>query len=251
MAEKRGPEAIAVIAAWILIAACLLLTLRTGEVSKTDERPKASITEITQNYGSEDLTVDIRQPVISGLGDKVFEAGLNLMIERQISEALSYAEQAADEFWREAEREGFEPWQYVFYAEYAVKSIEGVLSLTVTTLMYTGGPGMPETVCYNADIASCRLITLSDLFKNDGYKEAINAVIESGMAKDPERYLGDEPFRGVTDKTKFFIYEGKLYITFAKYEVASGAAGEPEFLIPTDEIRRFLKPEYKAVITKD
>lgn len=246
--DKLRPEALATAAAWILICACFLLTVKTGEQREPDTIRRAFISEETRNYGSENLTVDISMPVISGIGDRDFEAGLNFMIRKQVSEALRDAESAADEFWSDARRSGYEPWPYTFYAEYTVKSAEGILSLKVTTFMYTGGPGMPETECYNVDIEKSRLIRLSDLFKNDSYKTSVNDVIESEMAKTPDRYLGDEPFKGVSDETKFFISEGKLFITFAKYEVASGMTGEPEFLIPSDVIRRALKTEYKNII---
>ncbi len=244
MQRRYKAAAVAMAAVWIVIAACLL---SDGD---GQEAPSGSITitEKMHNSGSEKLTIDIAMPQVCGFGDADFERALNGMIERQVTGALGRAKEAADYFWQVARDEGYEPWPYIFFAEYEVKCNKGILSLKVTTLLETGGPGMPQTEYYNTDIAKSRLITLGDLFKSEAYKEKINAVIEAEMAKNPARYLGDEPFFGVTDNTKFFISGGKLYIAFAKYEVASGMTGEPEFLIPAEVIRGLLKKEYRVLL---
>ncbi len=244
MHRRYKAAAVAMAAVWIVTAVCLL----SGGERETPQGG-ITVTEKNINSGSEKLTIDIRLPVVSGFRDPGFERSLNAMIETQVFSALRSAEKAADEFWSDFKARGYEPWPYTFYAEYDVMSAEGIFSLRVTTLLYTGGPGMPETVCYNADTEKNALLTLGDLFKNEAYKKKINAVIMGEMSKDPDRYLGDEPFSGVSGKTKFFVREGKLYITFAKYEVASGMTGEPEFLIPTEVIRGVLRREYRGIFS--
>lgn len=243
MKRRYKAAAVAMAAVWIVIAACLL----SDGGGRETPSGSITITEKTHNSGSENLTIDIVMPQVCGFGDADLEIAFNGMIERQVSGALSRAKEAADYFWSVARDEGYEPWPYIFFAEYEVKCNEGILSLKVTTLLETGGPGMPQTVYYNADIEQSRLIKLGELFKSEGYKEKINEVIEAEMSKNPARYLGDEPFFGVSDKTQFFISGGKLYITFAKYEVASGMTGEPEFLIPAEVIRGLLKREYRGL----
>lgn len=234
-------------AADVILAACLLFASPGGKAEEPFQQ-RITITNLTENSGTDKLTLDIQTPVLSGFDDKAFERGLNRKIKTQIDTARKEAEADTEEFWRQAEKDGYEPWPFIFFSEYEIKSDGVIFSLRVTTLLYTGGTGMPHTVYYNADTRKNRLILLSDLFRNGDYKEIINSVILNEMDKDIERYVPPGEFPGVSSRTKFFISEGKLYITFAKYEVASGMTGEPEFMIPTEKIRGILKKEYKAII---
>ncbi len=236
---------------WITLIVYVLCVLNgITEPAISTSRPDGIIvSEETENYGTENLTVDIGIPVISGLSNTEFEKELNNRIKSQVYVALNAAKEAAAGFWHEAEIQGFKPWPYVFYAEYTVNNLEGIFSLEVTTLLYTGGPGMPHTVHYNTDIKKNSYLSLGNLFKDDTYREIFYDYIITEMAKDPERYF-IESFIEVTDKTKFFIRNNQLYITFAKYEVASGTTGEPEFLIPMEIIKDLLKPEYTEVLIR-
>jgi len=218
-----------------------------AETPKQDDiKGEITITEETVNHGSESLTTDICRPIISGFADTQFEQTLNDGIDKQIRIAADEAENDAGTFWEETKAGGYEPWAYVFYAGYETKSICDILSLKVTTFLNTGGPGMPYSVYYNADIKGSKLICLDDLFlKDSAYKEIIDSIILKEMNKDCERYFVD--FTGITKDTQFFIFEGKLYIAFAKYEIASGMTGEPKFLILTEEIRDMLVPEYAGL----
>ncbi len=218
---------------------------------KQEEIASGGITVTNENInrGSEQLTIDICRPIVSGFGDFRFEQTLNEAIEKQIMLALKQAEQEADIFWKDTKAKGYEPWAYVFYAGYEVKTVSGIFSLKVTTLLNTGGTGMPHTVYYNADIKRNRFLCLEDLFKKDSsYKEIIDSYLKKEMDKDPERFFAADNFSGITKDTQFFIYEGALYIALAKYEIASGMTGEPQFLIPAEIMREFLRPEYKNII---
>lgn len=206
------------------------------------------VTEETVNYGKEYLTVDIRIPIVSQLSNPQFERALNYRIRNQVMNAAQAAEQAARIFWQETRAQGYEPWPFIFYAGYQVKSKHKILSLKVTTMLDNGGPGMPHTVYYNVDIGNNKRITLSDLFLEDSpYLERINSVIEAEMRKDIERYFGSDEYKGISEDARFFIHNGHLYITFAKYEVASGMTGEPKFMIPTTIIDDIIIPKYKDV----
>lgn len=235
-------------AAVILLFAGLLLKGENGEAEKAAASDTVAVTVLTVNSGTDKLTVDIQRPVVSGFSDAELEKDLNRKIEAQIDTARRAAEEAAEEFWRRAEEENYEPWPYIFYAGYKIKSAGAILSLKVTTLLYTGGPGMPQTIYYNVDTRKNELINLSDLFVNEDYVQIINSAVAGEMAKDIERYVPPGEFPGVSRRTKFFISDGKLYIAFAKYEVASGLSGEPEFLIPTEAIRGLIKDEYLGII---
>jgi len=90
------------------------------------------------------------------------------------------------------------------------------------------------------------LITLPSLFKDDRYisliSENIKMQMKEQMKNDPSKYyyLAGEPkpynkiFEAIAADQSFYINnDGKLVITFNKYEVGPGSTGVPEFTIPT------------------
>jgi len=95
------------------------------------------------------------------------------------------------------------------------------------------------------------LITLPSLFKNDSYVSIISENIKKQMI---EQYKADnnkfywvegigqkttiELFKEISKEQSFYINsEGKLVISFNKYEVAPGYMGIPEFVIPTEILK--------------
>ena len=96
------------------------------------------------------------------------------------------------------------------------------------------------------------LITLPSLFKDDTYVDIISNNIESQMKEqmksDQDKIYwveGEEdtidPFEKISKEQSFYINpEGKLVISFDKYEVAPGYMGTPEFIIPTETLSEVL-----------
>lgn len=197
-----------------------------------------TVSEVNEEYEIGYLIVYISRPVISGFSDSDFEKQLNLKIWSQISLNKSLVERFA---WIKPEHLKYTS----FEVDYWVKSLDGILSLKVTAYHGNGGSGMPLTSYYNVDIENNKLLTLDDLFTDGSYKERINKFITDVMIA--QEYPSPELSESVSDKTKFFIMDGNLYITFSKYEITSGSGGEPEFRIPTDEIEDMMKEEYKGI----
>lgn len=228
---------IAVSVVLVLLVGFLLYYI--GSASVASFAPSViTVSEVREYYEGEDIVVDISRPKVSGFSDKAFEKKLNKKIQNQISLNKSLAERFA---W-------IKP-HYIshttFEVYYWVKSLEGIFSLKVTAYHGNGGSGMPLTSYYNVDIENNKLLTLDDLFTNGSYKERINKFITDVMIA--QEYPSPELSESVSDKTKFFIMDGDLYITFSKYEITSGSGGEPEFRIPTEEIEDMLKEEYKGI----
>ncbi len=194
---------------------------------------QVSVTEILQNKGVGNIVFDIQFPQISGFGDRAFENRLNAKIfaqaEYAIADALYQAKDNKD-------------WVFVLRVSDEVKSNCGILSLRVTDDIDNGGTGFPHTVYYNADIQKSRPLTLDDLFVATDYRTVIDSLIRK-IVRNDAHYVPDA-FTGVSESTAFFISGGQLHIVFAKYEIASGLTGEPDFAIPTLLIRKWLKPEY-------
>ncbi|WMM23697.1 DUF3298 domain-containing protein [Tissierella sp. MB52-C2] len=97
------------------------------------------------------------------------------------------------------------------------------------------------------------LITLPSLFKNESYTEAISENIKEQMraqmkADENKVYWIDDfamdsesEFKDISKEQSFYIdHEGKLIISFDKYEIAPGYMGTQEFTIPTEVIKDIL-----------
>ena len=87
---------------------------------------------------------------------------------------------------------------------------------------------------YNFDLEKGRQVTLEDLLGEDYAAIADESILSQIPEKEEEEGLDywEEDFTGVTEDTKFYINEaGNPVIVFGEYEIAPGAAGEPEFEI--------------------
>ena len=91
-----------------------------------------------------------------------------------------------------------------------------------------------ETRYYNFDLKEGKLVTLQDILGQD-YVQIAEESVRSQAAKKAaetglEFWLDD--WAGVDENTKFYLNEaGNPVIVFEKYEIAPGAAGQPEFEI--------------------
>ena len=197
-----------------------------------------TVSEETIIWGSDILVEDIRIPAVSGFSDKAFEEALGVRIAQIVEQAREDAREQA----RAVQQ--WVPYVCVLVVDYQVKSSCGFFSMRFSSLLDDGGTGMPQTVYFNADIAKNKWLTLDDLFVSADYRAVIDAIIHKQIW--PDERFSPEDFSGVSQDTAFFISDGQLHIAFAKYEIASGMTGEPVFAIPTDRIKKFIKPEYAA-----
>ena len=105
---------------------------------------------------------------------------------------------------------------------------------------------------YNINKKTNKLITLSSLYKNDkDYRKKLSEYIVSEMKRQNNEegamfWLPDDEFGGedtkkaLADNKKFYINDkNEVVICFDKYEIAAGAQGCPEFVIP----ETVLKPQ--------
>ncbi len=198
---------------------------------------EATICESLENRGVGNVVFDIQYPQIQGFDDEAFEQRLNKRISMQVENAK------ADALYQ-AKKD--EDWIFVLHIYDEVKCKRGLLSVRVTNDLDNGGTGFPNTVYYNADMQKSCYLTLDDLFVSKEYRKVIDQLIRARIEKD-EHYFTEE-FKGVSECTSFFISNRQLNISFAKYEIASGMTGEPDFAIPTVLIRKWLRPEYAQLL---
>ena len=104
---------------------------------------------------------------------------------------------------------------------------------------------------YHIDKKTDKIVKLSDLFANRGYKEAISEEIKKQMISRMKEnknivYWFDEEskdwsFRRIDDNQNFYFSKnGNIVIVFDKYEVGPGSSGAPEFEIDKEIYTKYM-----------
>lgn len=194
---------------------------------------------------AEDLKISVEIPSVEMIAEDL--KGL----EKEVNEDIyAFCEQYAKEAEKRAleYRQAFldtggtmEEWtehEITIKVWYEVKSqTDRYLSLTVKgseswTTAYS------EERYYNLDMETGKWITLRDILGDDYAQTAVRSIlgqIEQRRAEDGTEYWTDE-WSGVDDSTKFYMNQDQNpVIVLEKYEIAPGAAGQPEFEIRREE----------------
>lgn len=194
----------------------------------------------------DNYNADIKVPEIQGLENKELENSLN---EKYLSESKELYEQFMNEVKDLKETGGG---HLGVDNGYIIKTdTDKILSIgryVVNTVGSSSTTFKYDTIDKEKQI----LITLPSLFKDDTYIDIISDNIKDQMKeqmKSDENKVywieGEEnaidPFEKISTEQSFYINpDGKLVISFDKYEVAPGYMGTPEFVIPTEAISEVL-----------
>lgn len=193
-------------------------------------------------YKIEDDTrkIDVKEPVVSNTGHAALEERINREINEKVKNAIAEAEEqtAADK--KAFVETGGNPNDFIpaiVDVNYEIKcSNEKVLSFVLNTTR-TQANAFTDQTFYNIDLKSGRVLTLTDLLGKDYKKvvdESVSRQIKERVEKDPNQmfFTGSEGFSGIKENQKFYINSaGNVVIVFAKYEIAPGVMGIPEFEI--------------------
>lgn len=189
----------------------------------------------------------VETPKIEGLNNKELEAKLNSEFKEYADSIIAgYNHEVAEmkkEFGEDTDAHmGIE-------SGYEVKTNnDDYLSLDIYLVNVVGSSSTTHSY-YTVDKKQGNLLSLSDLFApNADYVGAISQYIKGEMQRlnreeDGLFWIeGDEmsdPFKTIAKDQKFYINNnGDLVICFDKYEVAAGAQGCPEFVIPDTVITK-------------
>ncbi len=204
------------------------------------------------------LEIDITFPVISGLTDAELQEQLNYHIKKQVTIAKDNIEMQAEEYAREAKKDGREIRPYQLFIDFDLKTNdEAFLSFTITCYTYTGGAnGMTVVDCINIDKKANTSMRLEDLFPEGAdYKAKINNEIVKqielrSMDKEEMFFEEDTGFKSISDTQGFYLRDNDIVIVFPKYEIAPGFMGIPEFPINLAELKDDLavKDENKIIV---
>jgi hypothetical protein len=192
---------------------------------------------------NDNVNADIEAPVISGLEDEVLENALN---EKYYEESKALYEDFIEEMGEIIEMDGH---LGVDSGYVVMTDTDKILSIGRYVVNTVGSSS--TTVQYDTiDKEEGILITLPGLFKDDAYiKRLSDYIIEtmkSEMANDDSKvyWVGDDQFssfESIDANQSFYITEeGKLVLSFDKYEIAPGYMGVITFEIPTEIISDLL-----------
>lgn len=202
--------------------------------------------EYKSNEGT--FTVDIKVPSLEGLENKSLQSSLN---QKYLEENQKLYEQFMSNM-REMKDKGLDGHLGV-NSGYLVKTDNDRIFSMGRYVVNTVGSSSTKFKYDTIDKKNQVLITLPSLFKDDSYIDIISDHIKEQMTaqmkQDPKKMYwisGNQKspiqaFNKISKDQNFYINnEGKLVISFDKYEVAPGSMGVVEFLIPTDVIAQFL-----------
>lgn len=196
--------------------------------------------EYTVNEDS--YNADIKVPSIQGLENKDLENNLN---DKYLTENKKlYEDFMADMEDMKSNGDG----HLGVSSGYVVKTDNDRLLSIGRYVVNTVGSSSTTMKYDTIDKQSEILITLPSLFKNDSYVNIISENIKKQMIEQNkadenkfywvegiEKDINMDLFENILKDQNFYINsEGKLVISFDKYEVAPGYMGVVEFVIPTE-----------------
>mgnify|MGYP004523133545 FL=1 len=179
---------------------------------------------------------NVRLPEISGSdGIKELISGINKDIQDKASEKMQIFEKDSAEL-TEA--------HFSLSVDYdVVTDTDDWFTLKFMISEASGSSNLEQTF-YHIDKKHCRRVTLSNLFKKDFdyvtvFSDYIYERIKEEMAENSEvMYWTKEDssyfkYEGINAEQNFYFNaDGDLVIVFDKYQIAPGAMGCPEFVIP-------------------
>lgn len=187
-------------------------------------------------------------PRLEGLADDELMEQINSELAENAKELAKQFETDARELNEQSGGEGHMGVQY----DYTVRTDTDKYYAIDIYLFNAVGSSSTVHKFYTIDRNARKLVTLPELFASDAdyvgvlseyikaEMERINAE-EGGLFFVEENEFGDG-FKGISPEQSFFINENdELVICFDKYEVAAGAQGSPEFVIPSDVIGNILE----------
>ncbi|MBU5444565.1 DUF3298 and DUF4163 domain-containing protein [Paenibacillus sp. MSJ-34] len=186
----------------------------------------------------ETAKADIKVPAVTNMENKTLEAALN-------NKYLEESKKLYNDFTAEMEELKNNGGGHVgVESDYVIKTDNDQILVVGRYVVNTVGSSSTIFSYDTVDKKNQLLITLPSLFKDDSYisliTENIKEQMREQMKADPEKVYwveGPMSFETIAKDQSFYINDqGKLVISFDKYEVAPGYMGVLEFVIPTDAI---------------
>ena len=193
--------------------------------------------------------IKVNTPQIEGLIDEETQAKLNEEFKDQAQSVIAAFEQDVKEL---KEKFGDETVHMGIEYNYDIKTnTDDILAIDTYTFFASGSSNSVHNY-YTINKHTGEIYTLEGLFKDGAdYVTPISDYIRQEMERmNAEEgglfWIGDEGvidgFTTIAKDQNFYINaDGNIVICFAKYEVAAGAQGVPEFVIPDEVVADIIK----------
>lgn len=176
----------------------------------------------------------IYYPEVSGFSDKTMQDTLNKSLEKKFLHSGYAGIKPEDDLQSHYESD--------FTISFYNKDLL-ILEMTGYDYPFGAAHGMPVRGHSHIDLKNGKTYELRDLFKeNSSYIEKLNGIVGNKINERPDEFFPDA-FQGISEKQGFILTQDSLVIYFAPYEIASYAAGFPEFKIPYGEIMGIIDTE--------
>ena len=193
--------------------------------------------------------IKVNTPQIEGLIDEETQEKLNEVFKDQAQSVIAAFEQDVKEL---KEEFGDETVHMGIEYNYDIKTnTDDILAIDTYTFFASGSSNSVHNY-YTINKHTGEISTLEGLFKDGAdYVTPISDYIKKEMARrnaeeggmfwvEDDEYV--EGFDKIADDQNFYINsDGNIVICFAKYEVAAGAQGVPEFVIPDEVVADIIK----------
>lgn len=188
-------------------------------------------------------------PQIEGLLDKEFEDKLNQEFKENAKSIIAAFEKDVKEL---KSQFGDETVYMGLEYDFIIKTDNADVLAIDTYILNIAGSSSTKHTFYNIDKKTGKLLTLKGLFKKDAnYVDVLSKYIKAEMKRRNDEESGMfwidsetdvfETFDKIKADQNFYINsDGNIVICFDKYDVAAGAQGSPEFIIPHDVIADIL-----------
>ncbi len=212
------------------------------EVPVPGLEPDVTISSQTIKDQTDNISIDLQIPALSGLKNEPVQSALNSKWEKDARDFQEEIASNLEDYVKECREQGYpvRPYEVMTRCQVGSQS-QDRLSLYVDYYQYTGGAhGLTERRAYNIDLKTGKELTLKDLFpEGSNYREEINQFIEKQINAHPENYFTDPEmggFTGIAEDQSFYLEDDYLVIYFGLYEIAPYASGIPEFRIPLNQL---------------
>ncbi|MFA5184990.1 MAG: DUF3298 and DUF4163 domain-containing protein [Patescibacteria group bacterium] len=212
----------------------------------TTETPSARYSIETKELKQADklYDVNVNYPVMSGLADAKIQDTFNRTISLDVASGVK----AFVDYFKDVDPVEFAKiWHGDYTLEYTTAEHGRYLSVVLSGDEFTGG-AHPMSIysTYVFDMVDGKFLALKDLFRpGTKYLDSLSAIAYDEISK---RNVGEPEWNktGTAPDEKNFRYfwldDTGLYLILPPYQVASGAEGEQDVIIPYSKLNQRLAP---------
>lgn len=186
--------------------------------------------------------IHINAPQLNHTGHTNLEKKVNHEIQTMVDHVVEEASLRAEEYYDAYVETGGNPDEFMpveITLDYEIKYYQDNFVSFLIEKTETLASAYQEYMYYNIDLNTGKILTLKDLLGNQ-YQDIIVKEIQKQISEysEEERYMffDDVNIKDFVNQDRIFYInqDKKVVVKFQKYEIAAGAAGPVEFIMPQD-----------------